>query len=80
MNGTDVDNKPEIVVVDLNHPVAGEDVVVEGEVVENRPATAEEIQEVITMMSGGGGCGCDSCGCEDDDCGDGGCGSGCGCH
>ena len=80
LNGTVVEIKPEVVVVDLNHPFAGADLLFAGEVVENRPATADEIQEVITMMSGGGGCGCDSCGCEDDDCGDGGCGSGGCCH
>ena len=80
LNGTVVEIKPEIVVVDMNHPFAGADLSFEGEVVESRPATNEEIQEVVTMMAGGGGCGCDSCGCDDDDCGDGGCGSGGCCH
>ncbi|MDR0892148.1 MAG: FKBP-type peptidyl-prolyl cis-trans isomerase [Mediterranea sp.] len=73
--------KPEVVVVDLNHPLAGSDLFFEGEVIENRPATNEEIQELVTMMSGEGGCGC-GCGCGDDECGDEscGCGGGCGCH
>ncbi|MDE5677957.1 MAG: FKBP-type peptidyl-prolyl cis-trans isomerase [Phocaeicola sp.] len=66
------------VTVDLNHPHAGKDLTFEGEVVESRIATNEEIQEMVKMMSGEGcGCGC-SCG----DCGDG-CGDeeGCGhCH
>lgn len=63
--------KPDVVVVDLNHPLAGSDLLFEGEVVENREATPEEIQELLNMM-GGGGCGG---GCS---CGDGGCGDGCG--
>ena len=78
LNGTVVEIKPEIVVVDMNHPFAGADLIFEGEVIENRPATNEEIQELTAMMSGGG-CGCDSCGC-DDGCDDEGCGSGGCCH
>ncbi|MFG6410865.1 MAG: peptidylprolyl isomerase, partial [Bacteroides acidifaciens] len=47
--------------------------------IESRPATNEEIQEVVKMMSGEGGCGCgcDSCG---GGCGDHGCGDSCGCE
>ena len=64
------------VTVDLNHPHAGKDLTFEGEVVESRPATNEEIQSMLNMVSGEG-CGCGDCG---DDCGDG-CGDegGCGC-
>lgn len=80
LNGTVVEVKPEVVVVDMNHPLAGADLIFEGEVIENRPATNEEIQDIVKMMSGEGGCGCGSCGCEDDDCGEGGCGSGGCCH
>ena len=66
--------KPDVVVVDLNHPLAGADLIFEGEVIESRPATNEEIQELVKMMSGEGcGCGCDSCG-------DGGCNGGCDDH
>ena len=81
MNGTVVEVKPDIVVVDMNHPLAGADLNFVGEVVESRPATNEEIQEVVNMMGGGGcSCGCDSCGdgCGDG-CGDHGCGDHCGC-
>ena len=47
------------VTVDLNHPHAGKDLTFEGEVVESRTATNEEIQEMVKMMSGEGcGCGC----------------------
>ena len=46
------------------------DLTFEGEVVESRTATNEEIQEMVKMMSGEGcGCGCGDCG--------GGCGDGC---
>ena len=81
MNGTVVEVKPDIVVVNMNHPLAGADLNFVGEVVESRPATNEEIQEVVNMMGGGGcSCGCDSCGdgCGDG-CGDHGCGDHCGC-
>lgn len=81
MNGTVVEVKPDIVVVDMNHPLAGADLNFVGGVVESRPATNEEIQEVVNMMGGGGcSCGCDSCGdgCGDG-CGDHGCGDHCGC-
>lgn len=67
--------KPDAVVVDLNHPLAGADLLFEGQVIESRPATNEEIQEMVKILSGEGGCGCGgNCGggCE------GGCGGGCG--
>lgn len=68
------------VVIDLNDRLAGKDLTFIGEVVESRPATNEEIQGMIKMLTSGGcGCGCDSCGgdCGDHDGGCGGCGGHC---
>lgn len=73
------------VVLDLNHPHAGKDLIFEGTITEMREATNKEIEGMVNMMSGEGcGCGCDSCGSG---CGDhqpeekAGCGCGCGhCH
>ena len=84
INGTIVEIVGEKVSVDLNHPLAGKELHFVGEVVENREATKEEIQEMLNMLSGegcGGGCGGCGGGCGDHECG--GCGeegSGCGCH
>ena len=72
-NGSVVKVKDDVVVMDMNHPLAGCDLNFVGEVVTNRPATNEELAEAARMMSGGcGGC------CSDSDCEEGGCG-GC-CH
>lgn len=65
------------VTMDFNHPFAGLGVRYEGEVLEVRDATPEELSP---SHSCGGGC-CGSGDCGDGDCGShGGCGNGCGCH
>ena len=73
------------VVIDLNHPHAGKDLIFEGKVIEHRDATAQEMQDIINAMSGGcgcgGGCGEGDCGCGcDGDHEEGSCGCGCGGH
>lgn len=77
-NGTVIEIKDNAVTLDLNHPRAGMDMHFVGTVCENRPATNEEITELLNFLSGegchcGGGCG-GNCGggCE------GGCEGGCG--
>lgn len=82
--GTVTEVAADSVVIDLNHPLAGKDLTFSGVIIESRPATNEEIQEEIKMMSGGGGCGC-GCGgddCNDEECGEkgGGCCGGGHCH
>ena len=68
--------KADSVVVDTNHPLAGLSLQFVGQVLENREATPEELQQMLHHMS----CGCGG-DCNCDDCGDGGCGGGCGgCH
>ena len=54
INGSVVEVKDDVVVMDMNHPLAGCDLNFVGEVTENRPATNDELAEMACMMSGGG--------------------------
>ncbi|MDE5561547.1 MAG: peptidylprolyl isomerase [Bacteroidaceae bacterium] len=72
-NGTVAEIKEKVIVVDLNHPLAGKALTFEGTVTENREATNKEIQDYLNSQSGCGGCG----GCGGGNCGEGGCGGGC---
>ena len=80
MNGLVLEINDEIVKMDFNHPLAGEDLYFQGDVLEVRDATDEEIAATVQ-----GGCGCGSSGCSDEACSDencspenkGGCGCGC---
>lgn len=66
------------VTIDTNHPLAGKTLYFTGEVLENRPATDDEVNALIKRMAGGcGGCG-GGC-CDDGDCGDKCCDKGSGC-
>ena len=78
INGSVVEVKDDVVVMDMNNPLAGCDLNFVGEITENRPATNDELAEMARMMSGGGcsgGCDCGDCGsgCGDHECGDGCC-------
>ena len=77
-DGSVLEVKDDIVVMDFNHPLAGETLHFSGEVIDVHEPTAEEIA-AFSAPAGGCSCGCDDCG---SDCGDnhkGGCGCG-GCH
>ena len=54
----------ESVTLDLNHPNAGMDLHYEGRLLTKRAATAEEITQMLRLLSGEGGCGggCGGCG------------------
>ncbi len=72
--------RDDIVKVDLNHPLAGEDLTFKGRIIETRPATDAEIEAATKPAHGCGGCG--GCGgnccdgekeCSDHECGCGHC-------
>ncbi|MDD2438074.1 MAG: FKBP-type peptidyl-prolyl cis-trans isomerase [Massilibacteroides sp.] len=78
MNGSVLEVKDEIVVMDFNHPLAGETLHFSGKVIDIHEATAEEI---AALTAGSCGCGDESCECGGHDEEGGGCGCGCGsCH
>lgn len=87
INGSVLEVKDEVVVMDFNHPLAGETLHFSGVVADVHEATAEEIAALNTLMSGGCGGGCGSGDCGSGDCGDCGCdsneatcGDGCNCN
>lgn len=79
LNGSVLEVKEDIVVMDFNHPLAGETLHFSGEVIDVHEPTAEEIAAFAAPAGGCGGCGggCGDCGsgCGDhgDSCGCGGC-------
>jgi FKBP-type peptidyl-prolyl cis-trans isomerase SlyD len=82
MNGIVLEVSEQAIKMDFNHPLAGEDLHFQGEILEVRDASDEEIAALFSH-----GCGCGSGGCGEGDCGDGdcgdhseqGCSSGCNC-
>lgn len=54
--GSVLEVKPEVVLMDFNHPLAGETLHFDGEVIDVHEATAEEIAALT-----GSGCDCESC-------------------
>jgi len=75
LNGLVLEVNDDVVKMDFNHPLAGEDLYFAGKVLEVREATEDELSQVLS----GGGCGCGSGGCSDDSCSTTGSGGGCVC-
>ncbi len=78
LHGSVLEVREDVVVMDFNHPLAGETLHFEGTIIDEHEATAEEIEQ---FFGGQSGCGCGSdCGCGSEGEGGGcGCGSGCSC-
>jgi FKBP-type peptidyl-prolyl cis-trans isomerase SlyD len=72
-NGSVLEVNDDMVLVDFNHPLAGETLHFEGRVLDVREATAEEIAGLAASMEDGCSCGCG-------DCGESAHGDGCGCE
>ena len=83
MNGSVLEVKNDVVVMDFNHPLAGETLHFSGEIIDVHEPTIEEIAAINQSMGGGCGCGCNDheCdGCSDDhECGGGEGSHECGC-
>ncbi len=85
VEGMVIEVNEEKVKMDFNHPMAGMHLHFEGQVIEERPATEDDmmlIQAMLHPQGGGcgGGCGCGSDGGHDEGggcCSSGGCGGGC---
>lgn len=84
LNGLVLEVNDEVIQMDFNHPLAGEDLFFSGKVKEVREASDEEVAQILSGSGGGCGCGsgggsCGSGGCDDDSCGTDNSGGGCGC-
>jgi len=65
MNGSVIEVKDDVVVMDFNHPLAGETLHFSGEVIDVHDPTDEELAQ-MTPAPGGCDCGCEGCdgGCD----------------
>lgn len=72
-NATVQEVKDDVLVLDMNHPFAGYDLIFEGKLLGSHEATEKELNDYLNHMTGNG-CGCGHCG--GDDCDDGCCSSG----
>ncbi|MDR1676463.1 MAG: FKBP-type peptidyl-prolyl cis-trans isomerase [Tannerella sp.] len=70
LNGSILEVKEDTVLMDFNHPLAGETLHFEGKVLDVHEATAGEIAALSAPAHGGCSCGCDCDDCDDDRCGD----------
>jgi FKBP-type peptidyl-prolyl cis-trans isomerase SlyD len=87
LNGMVLEVNEDVITMDFNHPLAGEDLFFAGKVMAVREASDEEVAQILS--GSGGGCGCGSgggcgSGCGDDSCSDESCSTehshgGCGC-
>lgn len=68
--GSVLEVKPDVVVMDFNHPLAGETLHFDGEIIDVHEATAEEI---AALTNPHGGCDCSSCDSATNE-------NGCGCN
>ena len=90
LNGLVLEITDDVVKMDFNHPLAGENLFFKGQITEVREATDDELAALVSGGCGcgsGGGCGSGDCGCDDEEgCAEGACstegkqgGCGCGC-
>lgn len=79
LQGSVLEVREDVVVMDFNHPLAGETLHFIGEIIDEHEATSQEIENFFGSHGGGCGGGC-SCGSSDSGESSGGCcGGNCGC-
>jgi FKBP-type peptidyl-prolyl cis-trans isomerase SlyD len=61
MNGSVLEIKDNVVVMDFNHPLAGETLHFNGVILDVHDPTKDEIEAINKAMSGSCGCSCDDC-------------------
>ena len=62
MNGSVLEVKKDVVIMDFNHPLAGETLHFSGEILDVHDPSEEEVAALNHIFSGGCGSGCDECG------------------